>query len=325
MKTNVCLCSVCPFEKHIPELVDRVLDSYKKIPEIHYLDRLHLPNKSEVIEILELMFPILYPGYHGRQDLTFNNISYHIGELMTQLSHTLCLQINQAIAYSCEAEKNRCDEQICRDKATEATIEFLSRIPHLRKMLVGDVEAAYEGDPAAVNTDEVLLAYPGLLAITVYRIAHELYALDIPLLPRIMTEYAHSVTGIDIHPGADIGKNFFIDHGTGVVIGETTRIGNNVKIYQGVTLGALSFPKDERGRIIRGHKRHPTIEDNVTIYANATILGGDTVIGKNSVIGGNVFLTSSVPADCTVSLKAPELKFKNRVSSEKQTPDKNEK
>ncbi len=317
MKTTVCMCNVCPFEKHIPKLVDNVLESYRKISGIHYLDRLHLPSKSEVIEIIELMLPILYPGYHGRQDLTFNNISYHTGELITQLSHTLCLQINQAIAYSCEAEQQKCDEQICRDRATETTIEFLSRIPALRETLAGDVEAAYEGDPAAVNTDEVLLAYPGLFAITVYRIAHELYALNIPLLPRIITEYAHSVTGIDIHPGAKIGRNFFIDHGTGVVIGETTEIGNNVKIYQGVTLGALSFPKDERGRIIRGHKRHPTIEDNVTIYANATILGGETVIGKNSVVGGNVFLTSSVPADCTVSLKSPELKFKNRTKSPK--------
>ncbi len=321
MKTNVCLCNVCPFERHIPKFVDKILDSYRQIPKIHYLDRLHMPSKSEVIEILDLMFPILYPGYHGRQDLTFNNIAYHTGELVTQLSHVLCLQINQALAYSCETEHQRCDEQECRDRATDTTMEFLSRIPAMREMLSGDVEAAYEGDPAAVNTDEVLLAYPGLFAITVYRIAHELYALNIPLLPRIMTEYAHSVTGIDIHPGAKIGRNFFIDHGTGVVIGETTSIGNNVKIYQGVTLGALSFPKDERGRIIRGQKRHPTIQDNVTIYANATILGGDTVIGKNSIIGGNVFITSSVPPDCTVSLKAPELKFKNRITSKNNTQD----
>ncbi len=321
MKENVCLCSKCPFESHIPELVDKILASYREQPKIHYLNRLHLPSKSEVIEILELMLPILYPGYHGRVDLTFNNISYHAGELITKLSHTLCLQINQAVAYSYDVQNKQVDEQGCRKRATDATLTFLSRIPALREMLVGDVQAAYEGDPAAVNTDEVLLAYPGLFAITVYRIAHELYKLEIPLLPRIMTEYTHSVTGIDIHPSAKIGKNFFIDHGTGVVIGETTEIGDNVKIYQGVTLGALSFPKDERGRIIRGHKRHPTIEDNVTIYANATILGGDTVIGKNSVVGGNVFLTSSVPADCTVSLKAPELKYKNRLAKKDKSAD----
>ncbi len=314
---NICTCAICPFEAKIPQLVDELIKSYKKIPKIHYLDRHFLPNRSEVIEILHLLFPILYPGYHGRQDLTFNNISFHVGELITQVSHKLCTQINHAIAYQLETEEKPVNEEQCKKKATEQTMKFLQQLPKLREILQGDVESAYEGDPAAVNTDEVLLAYPGLFAITVYRIAHELHILEVPLIPRIMTEYAHSLTGIDIHPGAKIGNNFFIDHGTGVVIGETTIIGNNVKIYQGVTLGALSFPKDERGRIIRGHKRHPTIEDDVTIYANATILGGETVIGKGAVIGGNVFVTSSVPANCTVTIKSPELKFKNRPQENK--------
>ncbi len=216
------------------------------------------------------------------------------------------------------AQGQEANEETTKEMSRVKTMKFLQRIPHLREMLAGDVQAAYDGDPAAINTDEVLLAYPGMLAITVYRVAHELWKLEVPLIPRIMTEHAHGWTGIDIHPGAQIGKNFFIDHGTGVVIGETTQIGENVKIYQGVTLGALSFPKDERGRLIRGTKRHPTIENDVTIYANATILGGTTVIGQGSTIGGNVFITSSVPPGCMVSLKSPELKFRNRRPNERQ-------
>ena len=189
-------------------------------------------------------------------------------------------------------------------------MRLLERLPAMRELLAGDVRAHYDGDPAARSFDEVVFCYPGLYAITVYRAAHELWQMDIPLLPRIMTEHAHGRTGIDIHPGAQIGKNFFIDHGTGVVIGETTEIGNNVRIYQGVTLGALSFPTDEHGNIMRGHKRHPTIEDNVTIYSGATILGGETTIGENSVIGGNVWITSSVPPNTTVFMATPELQFK---------------
>lgn len=312
MMENVCTCSICPFEKHVTGLVEKTVASYRDIPGIHYLDRRFLPNRSDVVEVLDLMFPILYPGYHGRQDLTFNNVSFHVGELLTRLSHKLCLQINNALAYNNETADSEINEQAVRNAASERVLIFMNEIPQMRQMLKGDVEAAYEGDPASVNTDEIILAYPGLLAITVHRVAHELYQLEIPLIPRIMSEHAHSITGIDIHPGARIGKNFFIDHGTGVVIGETTEIGDNVKLYQGVTLGALSFPHDERGKIIRGQKRHPKIESDVTIYANATILGGDTVIGKGSVVGGNVFIASSIPPGCTVSIKPPELKFKNR-------------
>jgi serine O-acetyltransferase len=197
--------------------------------------------------------------------------------------------------------------------AVEKIIAFLLRIPSIREKITGDVTASYEGDPAARSFDEIILSYPGLAAIAVYRVSHELHLLSIPLIPRIMTEYAHSKTGIDIHPGARIGDNFFIDHGTGVVIGETTIIGNNVRIYQGVTLGALSFRKDKDGRVIKGGKRHPTIEDNVVIYAGATILGGDTFVGKNSIIGGNVWLLESVPPNTTVTHQQPKLVYKEQV------------
>lgn len=191
-------------------------------------------------------------------------------------------------------------------------IDFLARVPAIRDMLALDAQAAWDGDPAAKGTDEVIYCYPGYYAVTVYRMAHELLVLGVPLMPRIMSEYAHGATGADIHPGAKIGKSFFIDHATGVVIGETTRIGDNVKIYQGVTLGAKSFPKDERGRIIKGLQRHPTIEDNVTIYANSTILGGETVIGRGVTVGGNTFIMASVSSDTTVTQEPPKIELRSK-------------
>jgi len=197
----------------------------------------------------------------------------------------------------------------CEDRGQQVTIAFMEALPALRTLLATDVRAAYDGDPAARSYDEVIFSYPGLFAVTVYRAAHELWHQEVPFLPRIMSEYAHSLTGIDIHPGAHIGESFFIDHGTGVVIGETTEIGNRVRLYQGVTLGALSLPRDA-GERYRNKKRHPTLEDDVIVYAGATILGGDTVIGARSVIGGNVWLTESVPPDTKVFLKTPELIFK---------------
>jgi len=205
----------------------------------------------------------------------------------------------------------KCDTGDCRTMAEDATGHLLAQLPNIRGLLKGDVTAAFDGDPAAKSYEEIVLSYPCIIAIATYRIAHELYLKDVPLIPRIMTECAHAKTGIDIHPGAKIGRNFFIDHGTGVVIGETTVIGDNVKIYQGTTLGALSFPKDERGRIIKGGKRHPTIEDNVTIYAEATILG-DVVIGKDTVVGGNVWIKESVPAGVTVTTSSPDLVYTKR-------------
>ena len=205
----------------------------------------------------------------------------------------------------------------CADKAEQCAVDFFRKIPELRELLADDVQAAYDGEPAAKSLDEIIFSYPGILAVTTYRIAHELHIQGVPLIPRIMTEYAHGITGIDIHPGAEIGKSFFIDHGTGVVIGETSEIGDQVRLYQGVTLGALSVPKDSTGVSMRGRKRHPTIEDDVTIYAGATILGGETVIGRGSIIGGNVWLVESVPPGTKVTIEKPEQQYKTSNLSAK--------
>ena len=281
----------------LPRLVSRVVQSYSSDPRTQHIDREYLPSREIIIEICNVLLELTYPGYIGRKGLTQHNIGYHVGELLPRLWEHLTDQITQCLCHEQETtgpadNKTRAG---CRDRAAELASQFVERIPDIRALLAEDVQAAYDGDPAASGTAEVILAYPAILAITIYRYAHELYRMDVPLLPRIMTEYAHYLTGIDIHPGARIGRFFFIDHGTGVVIGETTDIGEHVKLYQGVTLGALSFPKDETGQVIRGHKRHPTIEDDVVIYAGATILGGSTVIGRGSVIGGNTWVTHSIP------------------------------
>jgi serine O-acetyltransferase len=296
----------------LPALVDSLVASYHREPRIHHIDQVFLPDRVKIVELLERLVELMYPGVHGRQDLTAHNVSYHIGELLPRIGHLVYQQILRCLCYQAEEREPGSGDGVCRQKARERTMHFLSCLPAIRTQLSGDAQAAYDGDPAALNTDEVILAYPGVLAVTVHRMAHELYKLDVPLMPRIMSEWAHARTGVDIHPGARIGRNFFIDHATGVVIGETTDIGDNVKVYQGVTLGALSFAKDERGRLIRGTKRHPTVEDNVTIYANAIILGGTTLIGKGAVIGGGVFITSSVPAGATVTFTPPELRIRDR-------------
>jgi len=261
------------------------------------------------LEVLELLTEILFPGYTGKKAVTKANVNYIVVDILYHVYTELSEQIERAFKYRCRMEK--CDTGDCRIMAEDATDHLLAQLPKTRELLKGDVVAAFDGDPAAKSYEEIVLSYPCIMAIATYRIAHELYVKDVPLIPRIMTECAHAKTGIDIHPGAKIGKNFFIDHGTGVVIGETTVIGDNVKIYQGTTLGALSFPKDERGRIIKGGKRHPTIEDNVTIYAEATILG-DVVIGKDTVVGGNVWIKESVPAGVTVTTSNPELVYTKR-------------
>jgi len=295
----------------LPGMVDRIVDSYFSDERTRHIDRVYLPSRAEIVCIIKLLLELAYPGYYGRQSLNRHNVRFHVGELLPRLGEKLFDQMYQALCYQREtnAKTAPCGEP-CDHKAYELTIAFLGRIPEIREMLAGDVQAAYDGDPAAINTDEVILAYPGVLAVTVYRFAHELYGMGVPLIPRTMTEYAHQLTGVDIHPGAKIGRNFFIDHATGVVIGETSEIGNNVKLYQGVTLGALSFPKDERGRLIRGHKRHPTVKDRVTVYANATVLGGETVLGESSMVGASVFLTSSIPDNAMVRLKDPELRVR---------------
>ncbi|MCP4248242.1 MAG: serine acetyltransferase [bacterium] len=301
------------------KLVEAVVGSYRTHSDCQHIDRAYLPARGEVNELIERLMELVYPGFFGRQDLTQHNVAYHVGELLPRVGLLAYRQILKSFCYQQDLEEGAEDAD-CQEQARRVAHEFLERLPGVRDTLAGDVQAAYDGDPAALNADEVILAYPGLLAVTVYRLAHVLYELGVPLMARIVSEWAHSKTGVDIHPGARIGRNFFIDHGTGVVIGETTDIGQYVKLYQGVTLGALSFPKDERGRLIRGHKRHPTVDDHVTIYANAIVLGGETHLGAHSVIGGSVFVTSSVPPHSTVTFKPPELKIKDRTLQPKTTP-----
>jgi serine O-acetyltransferase len=306
------------------EMVERIVASYDSLPATRHVDRTYLPNREETIELLQLILELLYPGFLGRQHLNKHNVRFHVGDLLPRIGEVAYHQINNCLCYSAESQNpGSLAGRMLDDQAEAITLSFIEDIPHIREMLAADAQAAFDGDPAAMNTDEVVLAYPGLLAISVYRVANSFHVRGVPLMPRIMTEWAHNQTGIDIHPGATIGRSFFIDHGTGVVIGETTEIGNFVKIYQGVTLGALSFPKDDRGRVIRSAKRHPTVRDNVTIYANAIVLGGETVLGKGSVIGGSVFLTSSVPPDSVVTFNPPELRFRNRSGAgpDKPAPD----
>jgi len=252
----------------------------------------------------------IFPGYRGRTRLAKSHVRNFLSKTLDSVYFRLVDEVEKSLKFACRRVKE-CPEDVCRKRAQAVVKELLEKIPDIRALLSGDIQAAYDGDPAAKSTDEVILSYPCVLAIATYRIAHELYVRGVPIIPRIMTEYAHSQTGIDIHPGAKIGKNFFIDHGTGVVIGETTEIGDNVKIYQGVTLGALSFPKDERGKIIKGRKRHPTVGNNVVIYSGATILGGETIIGDNAVIGGNAWITSPVPAGTKVIVAPPGHHYKN--------------
>jgi serine O-acetyltransferase len=270
-----------------------------------------VPSDESVREILDLFQEIIFIGYFGRQNIPGWELESHLHVLMSRLYDGLANQIAKSLRHLCVGEHRVCDN--CKGRGDHNALKLIEKIPEIRKMLEGDVQAAFDGDPAAKSFDEIIFSYPGMKAIMVHRFAHELYLQGIPLLPRIMSEYAHALTGIDIHPGARIGKHFFIDHGTGVVIGETTVIGNNVKIYQGVTLGALSFPKDEKGNLLRGVKRHPTIENGVTIYAGATVLGGDTVIGAGSTIGGNVWITRSVPRRTRVLIEPPELNLKGEL------------
>lgn len=298
------------YRSQIPRVVDSVVSSCYDRDCFDHVDAAVIPSRESMIKIIGLVKDILLPGYFGEQTLDRNNLRYHLGSEVTKLFELLSEQISNSIIHDCSRLEENCSE--CIDRGQAETITFLEKIPMIRSLLASDVRAAYDGDPAAKSFDEIIFSYPGIFALTVYRVAHELHQQGISILPRIMTEYAHSAVGIDIHPGAKIGKALFIDHGTGVVIGETCEIGDNVRIYQGVTLGSLSFPRDESGEIIRGKKRHPTIEDNVIIYSNATILGGDTVIGARSVIGGSVWITRSVPPDTKVLIEEPHLVFKGK-------------
>ena len=296
----------------LAQLTGELLKSYLGDDRARRISHRYLPSREAIVEILESVLDLMYPGYFGRGDLTDENLGVHIAEAVSTLAPKIEREMEHCLCYGREIAPSRAEFGDCAPQARELTQVFLGRLPEIRGLLVRDVQAAFDGDPAASNLDEVVLAYPGLLAVSVYRIAHALYDLGVPMMARIMTEWAHSKTGCDIHPGARIGAAFFIDHATGVVIGETTEIGEGVKLYQGVTLGALSFPRDASGQIIRGRKRHPTVESGSTLYANATVLGGQTIVGAGSVIGGSVFLTHSVPARSRVSLKEPELRVATR-------------
>ncbi|MDR1541555.1 MAG: serine acetyltransferase [Clostridiales bacterium] len=287
-------------ESKFKDLVSDIVQSYKTYPNIVNMDGRTSISKTSVIDILEKLQTLIFGGYFGSKHLKREIMDYYAADLLEDISHNLEKQIGRAL-YEIEEDETPPDAT-----PKEIAWAFLKRLPEIRKVLSTDVDAAFDGDPAAVSTGEICLSYPGLYAVMVNRLAHELYVLGVPLIPRMMTEHAHSLTGIDIHPGASIGHHFFIDHGTGVVVGETTVIGNHVKIYQGVTLGALST---HGGQMLRGIRRHPTIEDHVTIYAGASILGGSTVIGEGVVIGSNAFIIKSVPEMTKVSIKSPELSY----------------
>jgi serine O-acetyltransferase len=287
--------------------ISRVVAAAESRPQLAAIDAAARPQKREIIELIRLFQEVVYPGYFGDTVLYRDNLRDHLGDVLFRIHLKLSAEVEKAI----ELGEGR---PSARRHAREIVTTLFERLPEVSDRVAEDVQAAYDGDPAAQGFDELILAYPGVKAVFTYRIAHELHRLGVRLIPRIMTEFAHNETGIDIHPGATIGRSFFIDHGTGVVIGETTTIGDRVKVYQGVTLGALSFPKNEHGELIRGVKRHPTVEDDVVIYAGATILGGTTVIGQGSVIGGSVWLTTSVPPWTRVTLAGEQLRFETRVA-----------
>lgn len=306
-------------KEKLPELTAKIVATYTDKDRINHLGHCPLPSFEVVDSILDDLKDIIYPGYRRREGLHRGNVTYHVGDLIDRLHDKLMTQIGRALQHDdrVNGRTGECESQTDYEAKGQAiAIRFLEQIPELRSMLATDVEAAYEGDPAVSSRDEIIFCYPGLEAITTYRLANQLRRLGVPFIPRMMSEHAHASTGIDIHPGATIGDHFFIDHGTGVVIGETCDIGRYVKIYQGVTLGALSFPTDADGQLIRGQKRHPTIEDYVVIYANATILGGKTVIGERSVIGSSVWVTNSVAPNTTVVLEKPNLRVRGSVPDE---------
>lgn len=292
-------------EEDIKDIVGDLLEDYKDDRTINQIELFDQPDTELIVDILDKMFKIVFPGFFRDKTYRF----YNLNSRLTVLLEDVMFNLNRQIAIALRQLPENCNvsEEEMAEKAEKITLEFFKKIPRIREYTETDVQAAFDGDPAAFNRNEIILSYPGLYAITVNRIAHELFALSVPLIPRIMTEYAHSKTGIDIHPGATIGKYFFMDHGTGIVVGETTIIGENVKVYQGVTIGALST---RGGQKLKGVKRHPTIEDNVTIYSGASVLGGETIIGKNSVIGSNAFITSSIAPETRVSIKNQELNYR---------------
>ena len=292
-------------EKELENIMEGIFADYSEKKFIDKVDISNQPDKKVITDILSKLQEIIFPGFFKPDTYKTYTVKTTISMLIEDVLYNLKKEIGITLKYNpIYADSSACEIQ---GESQRIAVEFLKSIPKIREYIETDVSAGFDGDPAAYNKEEIVVTYPGFYAIMVYRIAHELHLLNVPLIPRIMTEHAHSLTGIDIHPGAQIGIYFFIDHGTGIVIGETTVIGDNVKIYQGVTLGALST---RGGQMLKNVKRHPTIEDNVTIYSGATILGGETIIGKDVVIGGNTFITSSVLEGTKVSVKQPELKFK---------------
>ncbi len=300
--------------KGLEQITDRIVASYKSYGGINHIDGINLPSKEVVVEITRDLMRLLFPGFLEHDVIHSSDLHEFVTALTASITARLQKEILKALQYR---PFPGCDKDHLEQEARRLTLEFLESLPAVRGLLQTDVEATYEGDPAAISHEEVIVAYPGLEAIAVQRMAHVLYLRQVPLIPRIMTEYAHSRTGIDIHPGATIASHFCIDHGTGVVIGETTSIGKRVKLYQGVTLGAKSFKKDANDRLVKGGKRHPDISDDVVIYAGATILGGDTTVGRASVIGSNVWLMQSVPADSLVYYENEQLRVKPLKDTQK--------
>ncbi len=294
----------------VPMVVKELLNSWSTKDCYEHISPVSIPSQVKIIEIVDQARRILFPGYFTHTKLHSSNLEYYIGKQTTDLYDKVSEQITMAIRHDCRRNDLPCTN--CESRSHKMALSYIESLPRVAALLATDIRAALEGDPATKSPDEVIFCYPGLLATVIFRLAHELYKLEVPIIPRIMTEYAHSQTGIDIHPGATIGPGFFIDHGTGVVIGETTIIGKNVRIYQGVTLGALSLPRDA-GEKMRDKKRHPTIENNVIIYSNTTILGGQTIIGEGSIIGGNIWITESVERGTKVLLKRPELIYSNSL------------
>ncbi len=301
-------CPPPPDFDFVAPLVERICSTYADQKGVNHSEGFNLPREKEVLKILDEILEMIFPGFGGRESYSHGALRFAVSELVAQCYTKLRDMIRRSFRYSCGLRhKDDCD---CPTRADMAARKLLEAIPELRETMKLDLQAAFDGDPAARSLDEVVISYPGVKAIIIQRVAHLLYHEEVPLIPRMMTEYAHRMTGIDIHPGAHLDRGVFIDHGTGVVIGETCEIGDGVKIYQGVTLGALSFPKDACGKIIKGAKRHPSIRRNVTIYAGATILG-PVEIGEGSVIGGNVWLTESVAPGTRISIAPPELTIRN--------------
>lgn len=294
--------------KALPEVIDGICRSCELEDAFVHLDSSPIPSREEMSGIMQMLEDVMFPGFFGNQKIGSEMLRYHIGEEISTIYGRLAAQMSKAFIHECQRLGKDC--RTCVEQGERAAIEFLRRVPSIRELLKGDVKAAFRNDPAAKSHDEIIFSYPGIKAVSYYRIAHELLDMGVPLLPRIITELAHKETGIDIHPGAKIGKNVFIDHGTGTVIGETCEIGDNVVLYQNVTLGSLNFPRDEEGTVIRDLKRHPTVGNNVIIYSGATILGGETNIGNNVVVGGNAWVTYSIPDDMKVMAECPALKLK---------------